>query len=149
MRTRTSAHRSSDRMRRVASRPSMTGIRMSINTTSGWVRDDEVDGRCPVGGAADDVQVGCRVEQHLEPCADQSLVVDHRDADHRVATGVSIGSCDGEPEAAAGHGFGLDGAVEQGGPLADAGEAVTRAWRGRPGVGRSTVIADVDPQLGG
>ena len=65
--------------------------------------DDEVDGRCSVGGAADDVEVGCSVEQHLESCADQGLVVDDRDANHCAARAVSIGSSTVSNEATAGH----------------------------------------------
>ena len=65
---------------------------MSISTTSGWVADDQVDGLRPVGGAADDLQVGRRLEQHLEPCADEGQVVDDRDADHRAFADGPSGS---------------------------------------------------------
>ena len=54
--------------------------------------EDEVDGFDTVCGAADDVDVGRRLEEDAESGAQQGLVVDHGNADHRDSTAGPIGS---------------------------------------------------------
>ena len=60
---------------RVASIPSIRGIRTSIRTTSAGCAQ-QLHGLRAVGGLADDLHVGLGVEHHAEPGAHQFLVVD-------------------------------------------------------------------------
>ena len=71
---------------RVASMPSMPGIRMSISTTSG--RSARADARRPrpVGGLADHLDVGLRVEDHREAGPDQLLVVGEQHPDRHAGS---------------------------------------------------------------
>ena len=67
----------------VAARPSITGIRMSISTTSGRAARTTSTRLAPVGRLGDDLEVGLRVDEHADAGAEQRLVVDERDADRR------------------------------------------------------------------
>ena len=71
----------SPRIRRVASMPSMPGIRTSIRTTSGVERAAQRDRLVAVCGLAHDLEVGLDLEDHPEPGAHQGLVVGDEDAD--------------------------------------------------------------------
>ena len=66
--------------RRVASMPSITGMRMSISTTSGRVLAGQADRLGPVGGLGDDDDVASRLEHGPEPGAHHRLVVGDHDA---------------------------------------------------------------------
>ena len=66
------------RMRRVASRPSISGIRMSMSTTSGRVRRTASTACAPLLGLGDDVY-SVRAENHGEPGSYQGLIVGHDD----------------------------------------------------------------------
>ena len=66
-------------MCRVASTPSMPGIRTSISTTSGCSRGHELERLASVGGLADHLEVGLGVEDEPEAHAQQLLVVDEDD----------------------------------------------------------------------
>ena len=70
------------RMRRVASTPSIRGIRTSITTTSGRVCADDLDGLRAVAGLADHLDVRLAAEYQPEPGPDQFLIVHQDDADH-------------------------------------------------------------------
>ena len=63
--------------------PSMTGIRMSMSTTSGCGRCGELDAVAPSPASPDELEVGLGVDQHPDAGAEQRLVVDERDADRR------------------------------------------------------------------
>ena len=76
-------------MRRVASMPSMFGIRMSRRRTSGC-RSRTSRGPVPVFGLADDLDVGACVEDHPKAAADEGLVVGDRDADHRCSVVIGM-----------------------------------------------------------
>ena len=65
---------------RVASIPSITGIRTSITTTSGARLRRELDRLPAVGRLADDLQVVLGVDQRGERGPQQRLVVDDEDA---------------------------------------------------------------------
>ena len=67
--------------RRVASRPSSRGIRMSISTTSGRRQRAGLDRLGAVARLADDLQVGLGVEDLAEAGADECLVVGDQHAD--------------------------------------------------------------------
>ena len=68
---------------RVASSPSMPGIRMSMSTTSGpWAAACDT-GRLAVGGLADHGDAVGGVEDDAESRADQLLVVDDEHPDRR------------------------------------------------------------------
>ena len=67
VRTRTRGARLADVSRRVASMPSMPGIRMSIRTTSGLLLLAGPDGLGAVGGGAEHGEVRLRVEQAANP----------------------------------------------------------------------------------
>ena len=86
MMTLTPARSSSAEMRRVASRPSTPGIRMSIRTTSARSAAGQVDRLLAVGGLADDLQVPGGVDEDPEPGADQGLVVGEQDPDRLVSS---------------------------------------------------------------
>ena len=62
-------------MRRVASMPSIRGMRRSISTTSGAARR-RADGVLAVAGGADDVDVGQPLADGDQSVADERLVVD-------------------------------------------------------------------------
>ena len=83
MTTRTSRRSGSSAIRRVASRPSMPGMRMSIRTTSGTVLAREPHRLVAVGRLADHLDVVLGVEQRAEAGAHERLVVGEQDADHR------------------------------------------------------------------
>ncbi len=85
--TSTRAGGSSAVTRRVASMPSSPGMRMSISTTSGLQLACLLDRLAPVGGLADDVDVGLGAEDHPKPGADEALVVGEQNADHRADSG--------------------------------------------------------------
>ena len=68
-------------MRRVASRPSTKGMRMSISTTPGRVARHDLDRLGAVGGVAHHVDVVGQVEQRPEAGAHDGLVVGDDDAD--------------------------------------------------------------------
>ncbi len=100
--TRVAASAGSAAIRRVASRPSMPGIRMSISTTSGRRSRDQVDRllrRRPPRRRT--VDVGLGVEQRAEPGPQQRLVVGEHHPDHgatavgKLATTRSPPSGDG------------------------------------------------------
>jgi hypothetical protein len=69
----------------VAARPSITGIRMSMSTTSGRPGGRRARLR-PRLGFADDGQIRLRVDDHADAGAEKGLVVDEDDAD-RALTG--------------------------------------------------------------
>ena len=66
-------------IRRVASTPSMPGIRTSISTTSGCSAAASATASRAVGRLADDLEVGLGLEDHAEAHAQQLLVVDEQD----------------------------------------------------------------------
>ena len=70
------------RMRRAASSPSSSGMRMSIRTTSGRSERTWSIASRPSDGLADDLHLGLGVEDHAEAGAHERLVVDEQDADH-------------------------------------------------------------------
>ena len=91
----------------------MTGIRMSMSTTSGASSPDERDRLGAVRGLADDLEVRCRVDEQAEAPAHERLVVGDDDA-HRLAhrwCPRRTGSDGAHPEAAAGPRAGLEGAA--------------------------------------
>ena len=88
------------RSRRVASSPSITGIRMSIRTTSGRVRLLGVDGLRAVAGLGDDADLRVGLEDHPEAGADERLVVGDQDADGHAGTPASSGRRARQGEAA-------------------------------------------------
>ena len=65
---------------RVASRPSTPGIRMSIRQTSGRMLRAKRHRLGAVGGLADHLDVGLRVEDHPQARAHELLVVGDEDA---------------------------------------------------------------------
>jgi hypothetical protein len=73
---------SSARTWRVASSPSITGIRMSIRTTSGRAALAKSDRLGAVGRLPDHLQAGIGIDQDAETRADQRLVVGHEHPDH-------------------------------------------------------------------
>ena len=79
-------------IRRVASMPSISGMRMSISTTSGLSPRDAVDRLRAVGALAHDLDVLLGVEDHAEAGADQRLVVDEQHADAHAGTSGRVGS---------------------------------------------------------
>ena len=89
-------------IRRVASMPSISGIRMSISTTSGSSSRDAVDACSAVGALADDLDVVLGLEDHAEAGADQRLVVDEQHADAHAGTDAPSGQPGAHGEAAAG-----------------------------------------------
>ena len=90
--SRSTAPPASATMRSVASMPSMTGIRMSISTTSGRASRDELDAVAAVARLAHEREVGLGVHQHPDAGAEQRLVVDQRDADRRAHASASVGA---------------------------------------------------------
>ena len=67
-------------MRRVASSPSMPGIRTSMRTTSGASRANDGDRLLAVTGLADDLPAGLGADDRLQSHADQRVVVDDGDS---------------------------------------------------------------------
>ena len=85
MMTLTPARSPSAEIRRVASRPSTPGIRMSISTTSARSRRARSTACRSVGGLADHPRVFGGVDQDPEPGPNQGLVVGEQDPDHTLA----------------------------------------------------------------
>ena len=79
-------------IRRVASRPSMRGIRMSISTTSGRARRASSTASAPSAASPTTSMSGCGVQQRAEAGADQRLVVGEQDARHERARARASGS---------------------------------------------------------
>ena len=77
MSTRTAGQRSL--IRRVASMPSMPGMRMSMSTASGRALLAGAHGARAVARRADDLHVGFARQEHLQAPRDQRIVVDHED----------------------------------------------------------------------
>ena len=76
--------------RRVASIPSITGMRMSIRTTSGRVlRRPQRPPPAPFAASADDDDVAGRLEHGPEPGAHHRLVVGDHDAQRTHWTSVA------------------------------------------------------------
>ena len=67
--TRTSDVAGSAQIRRVASTPSISGIRMSIRTTSGTSSCAMATAAVAVGRLADDLDVVGRVHEHAQPAS--------------------------------------------------------------------------------
>ena len=88
---------------RVASSPSISGMRMSMRMTSGRSSRTRSTASTPFAGFTDDLDVVGRPQQHGEPAAHQRLVVGDRDADH---VRRPVGKRGGDAEAAAGRGPG-------------------------------------------
>ena len=76
-------------IRRVASTPSMRGMRTSMSTTSTGVRSSG-ERLHAVGCLAHDLEVGLGVEHHAEAHAQHRLVVDEQDADGHAGARGSI-----------------------------------------------------------
>ena len=70
-----------------ASMPLRRGIRTSISTMSGSSVDGQLDRLGAVAGLADDLDVGLLAEDHLQPTAEQRVVVDDEHADRLGAAG--------------------------------------------------------------
>ncbi len=116
-------------IRRVASNPSITGIRTSISTTSGSSRRASRHGLEPVAGLGDDLDVGLSRQQHGEAAAHQGLVVGDDDTDrHAVAPARQQR---GDAVAAARSRTGVQLAAPEAHPLAHADHAVAVAVRRR------------------
>ena len=90
--------------RRVASRPSMPGMRMSIRTASGCSESGEVDGLMP-SPASPTTSIPAGLEDHSEAVSDELLVVgdDHAEAASRGGEGDR----GDQPEPASGSGSAL------------------------------------------
>ncbi len=74
---------------RVASMPSMPGMRMSITTTSGRSAPASCDRFGAGAGLADDLQAGGLGDDHAQGRADEGLVVGEDDPDgHRTPAGT-------------------------------------------------------------
>ena len=100
MSTRGPASPSRAAIRRVASMPSISGMRMSMRTTSGVEPARAVDGLRAVGALAHDLHVLLGVEDHPEAGADQRLVVHEQHADAHA--GTSCGSWSSSPPGTSG-----------------------------------------------
>ena len=125
----------SARMRRVASRPSSRGIRMSIRTTSGRSARASRTASAP-SAASPTTSIPGAVEDHPEPGADQRLVVGDEDAGHS-------GILDPDPVAAAEAAARVEVAAEHRDPLPQAEQAAAVGqpvsdgrWRGGCGAGQ-------------
>ncbi len=79
--TRVEVSRSSPVIRRVASTPSISGMRMSIRTTSGRSRTASSTAAAAVGGLADDLDVVGGAQQDGEAAPHERLVVGDRHPD--------------------------------------------------------------------
>ena len=66
--------------RRVASMPFSSGIATSITTMSGRSSSASSHGFPAVGGLADDLHIGLRVQDHLEALPDHGVVVSQQDS---------------------------------------------------------------------
>ena len=115
-----------------------------MRTTSGRSRRDELDGLAPVGGLADDLDVGGRAQQHREAAAHERLVVGDRDPDHSGTPRTGAGD-DAEP--AAGRRAGRERAAVHADALAHAHEPVAAV--GRAAVDAATVVGDLEPDRAG
>ena len=80
--TRVPAVAGSAQIRRVASIPSISGIRTSISTTSGRCCSASATASHAVAGLADGGAVRAEVDQHPEAAAQQRLVVGDQHPDH-------------------------------------------------------------------
>ena len=105
----------------------MTGILMSMSTTSGRVAAHDGDPLAAVGGLAHDFEVGLRVDQHADAGAEERLVVDERDAD-RTHAGTPVGRTPATTNVA----VGIAGAE----PSADEARALAHADHPVPGLAR-------------
>ena len=101
VRIRTRADASAARIRRVASRPSSSGMRMSISTTVGRKRAAFSTASSAVAGLGDDLDVLLAGEEHAEAGADHRLVVGDEDADAHARPSAGEGKARAEHEAAA------------------------------------------------
>ena len=75
-------------MRRVASMPSMPGMRTSMSTTSGARSAHRATASTPSAASPPDLEALGRVDDHPQPGADEVLVVGEEHADahaHRTA----------------------------------------------------------------
>ena len=79
--TRTPAVSGAAQIRRVASMPSSSGVRMSISTTCGRWLTGELHRRHTGAGLADRGEAGGGVDEDAEAAAQQRLVVGHQDPD--------------------------------------------------------------------
>ena len=70
---------------RVASIPSISGMRMSIRMTSGRSRGHQSTASRRCAASPDDLDVVGRPQQHREPAPHEGLVVGDRDADHSAS----------------------------------------------------------------
>ena len=122
--TRTPASSSSATMRRVASSPSITGMRMSIRTTSGRVERASSTAAAPSPASPDHLDVPGVVQQRPEPGPDQPLVVRQQDPDQGSRAGHREAGLDAE--AAPGAGAGLEAAAQRPGPFPHARDALAR-----------------------
>ncbi len=123
MMTRVSSSAGSATILRVASRPSIPGIRMSIRTTSGRVAVTRVDRLLAVGSLAHDLDVVLRLEQRPQPRAQQCLVVGQHDADHDALLERQDGA--DRERRRSGDDSDRQAAAEDGGPLAHPAEPGT------------------------
>ena len=101
---------------RVASSPSIAGIRMSISTTSGVSPADDRERLGAVGRLADDLDVVLGLEHRPEADADELLVVDEDDADRAGSAGSTPRSArhaGDDREAAAGRRPGVERAADR------------------------------------
>ncbi len=114
-------------MCRVASIPSMPGIRMSMSTTSGTCSRAAAKRLGTVGGLRDDLHPRLGGEDHRKAGSDQRLVVGHHDPNH-AASPPSIVDGRGKRgmhgEAAAGQRLGGEFPVVHRHSLAHAGKAL-------------------------
>ena len=145
-------------IRRVASTPSMTGIRMSMTMTSGSEPGRERrPPALPFVRLADDLDVRLVGEDHPEPGPDQLLVVDEQDPDRAVASSTRSrasgrSTASPAPGSRARSAYGLELPAEHGHPLAHPDQAVARARRLGPAAGRirppPAVVVDLDLERG-
>ena len=89
MRTRVSGR--APTIRRVASIPSSTGMRMSISTTSGLKQTARLaHGVFAIARFTNDDGVGLHVEDLAQPYANQHLIVCYQDPGHRTGSSARI-----------------------------------------------------------
>ena len=132
-------------IRRVASSPSMRGIRTSIRTTSGRWRRASSTASPPSAASPTTSMSGCAVEQRAEPRAHERLVVGEQDADHAARPRRRERQRRLHAPAAAGRRPGRQHAAERRGPLAHPAHPGARAVVGRRAAcrRRSTTIVTV------
>ena len=83
-RTRTGSSTPGPASSRVASTPSMTGIRMSMSTTSGRSRRAASTAERPSAASPTTSKVGLRLQDHPEAGTQERLVVDDEQVDAHV-----------------------------------------------------------------